>query len=174
MRTLAAAALALSLAGLGPARAQDWPTRTVTMVVPFPAGGPVDLVGRIVAQHLSEMLGQQVIIENIGGAGGMTGAARVAKAPPDGSVFLFGNQATHTFSQMLYKKPLYDAVNDFTPVALVVANSKILATRRTFRPTRCRSSSPMPRPTKPGSSSARPEPARRRTSPASFSTPRSG
>ncbi len=132
MRALAAAALALWLAGLGPTRAQDWPTRTVTMVVPFPAGGPVDLVGRIVAQHLSEMLGQQVIVENIGGAGGMTGAARVAKAPPDGSIFLFGNQATHTFSQMLYKKPLYDAVNEFTPVALVVANSKILATRKDF------------------------------------------
>src|SRR6185295_12385309 len=113
-----AAALALVLAALGSVHAQDWPTRTVTMVVPFPAGGPVDLVGRIVAQHLSEMLGQQVIIENIGGAGGMTGAARVAKAAPDGSVFLFGNQATHTFSQMLYKKPLYNAATDFAPVGV--------------------------------------------------------
>src|SRR5882672_9035762 len=71
--------------------ASTWPTRPVTMVVPFPAGGPVDLVARIFAQRLSEKLGQQFIIENIGGAGGWTGAARVAKGPADGSMLLFGN-----------------------------------------------------------------------------------
>src|SRR5262245_17996112 len=87
---------------------QAWPTRAVTLVVPFPAGGPVDLAARIYSQHLSERLGQQFIIENIGGAGGWTGAARVAKAPSDGSVLLFGNQATHTFSQLMPKKPLYN------------------------------------------------------------------
>src|SRR5262245_47289115 len=103
IKSLIAAALACIVAS--PVVAQtNWPTRPVTLVVPFPAGGPVDLVARIFAQRLSEKLGQQIVTENIGGAGGMTGAARVAKAPPDGSVMLFGNQGTHVFSQMLYKK----------------------------------------------------------------------
>jgi tripartite-type tricarboxylate transporter receptor subunit TctC len=115
-----------------PAAAQGWPTRTITMVVPFPAGGPIDFIGRMMAQRLSERLGQQVIIENIGGAGGMNGAARVAKSAPDGSMFLFGNQGTHTFSQILYRKPLYNAVTDFAPVAVVVENVKFLATRKDF------------------------------------------
>ena len=127
-------AVLLALLGLWPAAAgaQDWPTRTMTLLVPFPAGGPIDLVGRLMAQKLTEALGQQVIVENLGGAGGMTGAARVARAAPDGYTFLFGNQGTHTFSQMLYKKPLYDAVTDFTPVAVVLSNVKFLATRKDF------------------------------------------
>jgi len=124
------ALLAFILAG--PAVAQEWPTRPVTLVVPFPAGGPIDFIGRLMAQKLTEQLGQQVIVENIGGAGGMNGAARVAKAPPDGSVFLFGNQGTHTFSQILYKKPLYNAVSDFSPVATVVENVKFLGVRKDF------------------------------------------
>ncbi len=116
----------------GDRRAQEWPTRPITMVVPFPAGGPIDFIGRLMAQKLSESLGQQVIIENIGGAGGMNGAARVAKSTPDGSMFLFGNQGTHTFSQLLYKKPLYNAVADFAPVGVLVENVKFLATRKDF------------------------------------------
>jgi tripartite-type tricarboxylate transporter receptor subunit TctC len=102
------------------------------MVVPFPAGGPVDLVARLLSQRLTDSLGQPVIVENIGGAGGMSGTARVAKSPPDGSMFVFGTQGSHTFSQMLYKKPLYDAVTDFAPVAVVVENSKLLLTRKDF------------------------------------------
>ncbi|MPZ37045.1 MAG: tripartite tricarboxylate transporter substrate binding protein BugD [Rhizobiales bacterium] len=127
-------ALLWTLAAAWPsgAAAQDWPTRPITMVVPFPAGGPIDFIGRLMAQRLSEKLGQQVIVENVGGAGGMNGAARVAKSPPDGSTFLFGNQGTHTFSQILYKKPLYNAVADFAPVAVVVENVKFLATRKDF------------------------------------------
>src|SRR5437016_1641889 len=74
--------VALAVLNLGPALSQDWPTRPVTMVVPFAAGGPADTVARILAPGLSELLGQQVIIENVGGSGGMTGAARVAKAAP--------------------------------------------------------------------------------------------
>jgi tripartite-type tricarboxylate transporter receptor subunit TctC len=111
---------------------QNWPTRPVTLVVPFPAGGPVDLAARIYAQHLSERLGQQFVIENVGGAGGWTGAARVAKAPADGSVLLFGNQATHTFSQLMPKRPLYNAVDDFAPAALAIENAKVLVTRKDF------------------------------------------
>jgi tripartite-type tricarboxylate transporter receptor subunit TctC len=132
MKLVVAAALALLLGA--PASAQDattaWPTRPVTMIVPFPAGGPVDLVARLLSQRLTESLGQPVVVENMGGAGGMTGAARVAKSPPDGSMFVFGTQGSHTFSQMLYKKPLYDAVKDFAPVAVVVENSKLLLTRK--------------------------------------------
>jgi tripartite-type tricarboxylate transporter receptor subunit TctC len=138
-RSIAAAALAIlaPMAGpLGfadwPAQAQDWPSRPLTMVVPFPAGGPVDLVARTISQRLSEKLGHQVIVENVGGAGGMNGAARVARAAPDGYAFVFGTQGSHTFSQMLYKKPLYDAVADFTPVMVVVENAKVLLTRKDF------------------------------------------
>jgi tripartite-type tricarboxylate transporter receptor subunit TctC len=114
----------------GPTAAQQWPTRPVTLVVPFAAGGPIDFAARLVGPRLSEALGQQVIVENIGGAGGMTGANRVAKAAPDGYTFLFGNQATHTFSQLLYKKPHYNAENDFAPVGLVLSNVKVLVTRK--------------------------------------------
>jgi tripartite-type tricarboxylate transporter receptor subunit TctC len=118
------------LASAGIACAQDWPTRPVTMVVPFAAGGALDVVARIVAPRMSEILGQQVVIENAGGAGGMTGASRVAKAAPDGYQFLYGNQGTHTFSQLLSKKPLYNAVTDFAPVIMFVENSKVLITRK--------------------------------------------
>src|SRR5262245_60792296 len=125
-----ATVLVLTLAGA--AAAQEWPTRPVTMVVPFAAGGPVDTSASIMAARLAELLGQPVIIENVAGAGSMTGANRVAKAPPDGSVFLYGNSSTHTFSQLLYKAPLYDAVGDFAPVAAFVENSKVLIARKDF------------------------------------------
>jgi tripartite-type tricarboxylate transporter receptor subunit TctC len=130
LRAIIATAFACVLAGQ--ASAQTWPTRPITMVVPFPAGGPVDLVGRIFAQRLSEAFGHQMIVENIGGAGGASGAQRVAKAPPDGSIFLFGNQGTQTFSQLMYKKPLYNAVTDFAPSTVVIENSKLLVTRKDF------------------------------------------
>jgi tripartite-type tricarboxylate transporter receptor subunit TctC len=132
MLRLIAAALAGMLALPINARAQDWPTRPVTLVVPFPAGGPVDLVGRLFAQRLSEILGQQVIVENVGGAGGATGALRVARSNPDGSQFLLGNSGTHTYSQLIYKKPLYNAVTDFTPVSVAIENSKLLVARKDF------------------------------------------
>jgi tripartite-type tricarboxylate transporter receptor subunit TctC len=128
----AIAALLCVLACAVSARAQDWPNRTVTMVVPFPAGGPLDVVARIMAPPMSEALGQQIIIENIGGAGGSTGSSRVAKAAPDGYVFLYGNQGTHAFSQLLTKKPPYNAADDFAPVAVFVENSKVLVTRKDF------------------------------------------
>jgi tripartite-type tricarboxylate transporter receptor subunit TctC len=132
LRSIVAAAFAFALALPTMARAQDWPTRPITMVVPFPAGGPVDLVGRLFAQRLSEVLGQQIIVENVGGAGGATGALRVAKATPDGSQFLLGNSGTHTYSQLIYKRPLYNAVTDFAPVSVAIENSKLLVTRKDF------------------------------------------
>ena len=129
-RLLAPVLLTLSLGAQ--AVAQDWPSRPLTLVVPFPAGGPIDVMARILAPPMGELLGQQIIIENVSGAGGMTGSARVAKAAPDGYQFLLGNSGTHTYSQLLYKKPLYSAVADFTPVAVFVENSKVLVARNDF------------------------------------------
>ena len=113
LRAKAAAVIAVLLAPLATASAQDWPTRAVTMVVPYAAGGPVDTLGRILAARLSEILGQQVVIENMPGAGGMTGSSRVAKAAPDGYTVLLSGSAVLAINQTLYKKPLYNAVTDF-------------------------------------------------------------
>jgi tripartite-type tricarboxylate transporter receptor subunit TctC len=87
------------------ALAQDWPTRPVTMVVPFGAGGSSDVIGRVIAEGLRVQLGQPVIVENISGAGGMIGASRVAKAAPDGYQFVIGNVGTHAQNQWVYKTP---------------------------------------------------------------------
>ncbi|MEA3107242.1 MAG: hypothetical protein QOI88_1847 [Gammaproteobacteria bacterium] len=114
------------------AQAQNWPTRPVTMVVPYAAGGPIDTIGRIMAQRLSEVLGQTVIVENIGGAGGMTGAARVAKAAPDGYTLLMSGSAVLAINQTLYKKPLYNAVTDFEHVALFSDSTRVVIARPNF------------------------------------------
>ena len=115
-----------------PVQAQDWPRRPVTMVVPFAAGGATDIVARLLSLRLSELLGQQVIVENVGGAGGTTGTARVAKAPPDGYQFVLGNVGTHAHNQTLYKKPPYDSLRDFAPVVLIADLSIVLLTRKDF------------------------------------------
>jgi tripartite-type tricarboxylate transporter receptor subunit TctC len=113
-----------------PAGAQDWPLRPVTMVVSFAAGGGADVMGRILAQRLSELLHQQVIVENVGGAGGMTGTNRVARAAPDGYQLALGSVGTHAYNQTLYKKPLYNAATDFAPVALIAETPQVLVTRK--------------------------------------------
>ena len=110
--------------------AQEWPTRPVTMVIPFAAGGPQDGIGRVVAQRMSELLGQQVIIENVTGAGGMTGAGRVARADPDGYQFALGSVGTHAQNQTLYKSPAYNSATDFTPVALIAETPFVLIVRK--------------------------------------------
>jgi len=121
------------LAFVGTASAQSWPTRPVTMIVPYAAGGPVDTVGRIMAQGLSEMLGQQVIVENVGGAGGMTGANRVAKGAPDGYTFLLSGHATLTLVPAINgKKTLYDPINDFAHVVAFADSARILVARKDF------------------------------------------
>jgi tripartite-type tricarboxylate transporter receptor subunit TctC len=108
----------------------EWPTRPIAMVVPFAAGSGVDVLGRMLAPRLSEVLGQQVIVENIGAAGGMIGASRVAKAAPDGNEFVLGNIDTHAYNQALYQKPLYNAVTDFAPVALIAEQPIVLIARQ--------------------------------------------
>ena len=129
---LHAIAIAIALYAFTPpvAAAQDWPTRPMTMVVPFAAGGTADPIGRALAAGLSQILGQQVIIENVGGAGGMTGASRVAKAAPDGYQFVFGSTGAFAYSQTFYKRPLYNTVTDFAPVALVSQQPIMLVARK--------------------------------------------
>ena len=128
-RVLGAVA-ALIVAIAPPVAAQAWPTRPMTWVVPYSAGGSQDAVARLLAPGLSASLGQQVVIENVGGAGGTVGVLRVAKAAPDGYQFLLGNVGTHAQSQALYDKPPYDAVADFVPVALLVDQSMVLVVRK--------------------------------------------
>jgi tripartite-type tricarboxylate transporter receptor subunit TctC len=105
--------LAGSLASAGAAVAQSFPARPMTMVIPFAAGGPTDVLGRIIAARMGEILGQQVVPENVSGGGGQIGSKRVADAPPDGYQMVLGTVGTHAQGQTLYKKPLYNAATDF-------------------------------------------------------------
>jgi len=121
-RVLAATAAGAAVAAFaGPSFAQSFPTHPIRMVVPFPAGGPTDIVARPIAAMLSEALGQQVIVDNRGGAGGSIGADIVAKAPADGYTLLMGTVGTHAINPSLYRKLPYDAVEDFTALGLVAS-----------------------------------------------------
>jgi tripartite-type tricarboxylate transporter receptor subunit TctC len=131
MRTaLVAAVAALCVLGARPSSAQDWPTRALTMINPFAAGGPNDVPARLFAQRMGEILGQSVIVENVGGAGGMNGADRVAKALPDGYTFLLGTVGTQAQNQTLYKKPSYDSTKDFASVGLFLEAPLVLVVRK--------------------------------------------
>jgi tripartite-type tricarboxylate transporter receptor subunit TctC len=130
LERISAAAIAMLLAVTGAAQAQNYPTKPLTMIIPFAAGGPTDVLGRVLAQRMGEVLGQQVIVENVGGAGGMTGSKRVADAAADGYTFVLGTVGTHAQSQTMYKKPLYHTTTDFTPVALVAEVPIVLITRK--------------------------------------------
>jgi tripartite-type tricarboxylate transporter receptor subunit TctC len=126
--TAVVAGVALVLAAS--ASAEEWPARSLTMVNPFAAGGPNDVVARLFAQRMGEILGQSIVIENVGGAGGMNGADRVAKAAPDGYTFLQGTVGTQAQNQTLFKKPAYNSMTDFAPVALVVEAPLVLVARK--------------------------------------------
>jgi tripartite-type tricarboxylate transporter receptor subunit TctC len=126
MALLAAGALTLATG----ANAQDWPARPVTMINPFAAGGPNDVLARLFAQRMGELLGQPIVLENIGGAGGMNGADRVAKAAPDGYTFLLGTVGTQAQNQTLFKKPAYNSTTDFAAVALMVEAPLVLVARK--------------------------------------------
>jgi tripartite-type tricarboxylate transporter receptor subunit TctC len=130
MRKLILGALAALASLAGTAAAQDFPARPLTMVIPFAAGGPTDVLGRVIAARMGEVLGQNVIIENVGGAGGMTGSARVAQAKPDGYTMVLGTVGTHAQGQTLYKRPLYNAATDFTPVSLIAEVPIVLIARK--------------------------------------------
>ena len=113
-----------------PAHSQEWPARPLTMVVPTAAGGGADIVGRILAARLAELLGQPVIIENVGNA--VAANNRVAKGGPDGYQFVLGFTAHHAFHPTLHKTPVYNPRTDFAPVALVVEQPFLLVTRTDF------------------------------------------
>lgn len=115
-----------------PAVSQSYPTRNITLVVPLGAGGSADVVGRLLANSMSERLGQTVVVENVVGAGGMIGAARVAKANPDGYQILLGTVGTQAQNQTLYKAPLYDSTRDFEPIGLAVDVPIILQVKKDF------------------------------------------
>jgi tripartite-type tricarboxylate transporter receptor subunit TctC len=132
---LAIGGLAL-VAGLGqiaaPAQAQDYPTRTITMIVPFAAGGPTDVVARIVTGHMAQTLGQSIIIENVVGAGGTTATARAARAANDGYTLITGHMGTHAASVPLYPKLAYHPEKDFEPVALLAGTPILILAKKDF------------------------------------------
>jgi len=132
MRRLALAVLpALSLYA-GHAIGQGYPTRPISLMVPAPAGGPTDIVGRVIAQMLSEQIGQQVVVENRGGAGNTIGTAVVAKAKPDGYALVVGSPSALSISPNLYKKMPYDAVKDFTAIGMIARTATVLVAHPTL------------------------------------------
>ena len=147
MRVLAT--IALLLVGVSVAVAQKWPTRSMTLVVPFAAGGSSDAIGRIVADGLSKELGQPVVVENVTGAAGMAGGSCVARALADGYQFVIGNVGSFAQSQWLYQKPPYDVLKDFAPVALITDEFLFSLPVITFLPIASPSSGPMRRQTRP-------------------------
>jgi tripartite-type tricarboxylate transporter receptor subunit TctC len=129
---LFATALAAVWAG-GSASAQNYPTRPITLVVPFPAGGATDAIGRIIIDPMSQILGQQIIIENVGGAGGLIGAGRAARGAPDGYTLLL-HQVGLAAGMTLYPNATFDAVKDLTGVGLVNISTSVVAGRKTLPP----------------------------------------
>jgi len=123
---LAAAMMALSTGAF----AQDWPNRPITLMVPFAAGGGIDASARLQALAIGEVLGQTIVVENVGAAAGTIGSGRVAKAAPDGYTMLIGNSGTHSYSQSLYKRKPYDSLADFEPIAMVTESPRLLVARK--------------------------------------------
>jgi tripartite-type tricarboxylate transporter receptor subunit TctC len=128
--TAALAAIAALLALTAAAGAETYPSRPLIMVVPFAAGGPQDTIARLVAARMGEVLGHQLVVENVGGAGGTSGSLHVKNAAPDGYTFVLGSVGTHAQSQTLYKKPAYNAAEDFTPVAFIGETPIALTVRK--------------------------------------------
>jgi tripartite-type tricarboxylate transporter receptor subunit TctC len=126
---LALGLLALSAMG---AQAQNYPTRPATVIVPFAAGGPADITGRIVADIFSRHLGQQFVVENVGGAGGTTGTARAARANADGYTLVSGHLGTNAIAGVFYPNLAYDAEKDFEPIGLIAEQPELLTVRKDF------------------------------------------
>src|SRR5580658_6431589 len=133
MKTLSAIVIGLML-GCGAivaAVADDYPSRPITMIVPFAAGGPTDVVGRLLAQSMGQTLGQNVLVEDITGAAGTVGVGRVAHAPPDGYTLSLGHWSTHVANGAIYKLP-YDLLNDLTPITLLPSNPMLIVSRNSL------------------------------------------
>jgi tripartite-type tricarboxylate transporter receptor subunit TctC len=128
---IAGVTLAALFGAIPAAKAQQpYPARPITMIVPFAAGGPTDVLARILGQNMSQSLGVQIVVENVTGAGGTIGSARVAKAAPDGYTMVMGNLGTHAASMGLYKNLSYDPRTDFEPVMLIATTPMVLLTRK--------------------------------------------
>jgi tripartite-type tricarboxylate transporter receptor subunit TctC len=123
------AALAITAA---PAMAQSYPNRSITMVVPFAAGGPTDIIARIVSDHMARTLGQTIVVENVAGAGGTTGSLRIARATPDGYTIMMGNLGTHSASVGLYPNLAYDPRTDFAPVINTAGTPMLISAHKDF------------------------------------------
>jgi tripartite-type tricarboxylate transporter receptor subunit TctC len=131
MRALPFAAVAAAaLLAAAPTQAQQYPQRPITMIVPFAAGGPTDVLARVLGQHMSQTLGQSIVVEDVTGAGGTLGAAKAAKAAPDGYTLVMGNIGTHAASVGLYKTLSYDPRSDFEPIMLVATTPMVLVTKK--------------------------------------------
>ena len=126
------AAVLLMMAGINGARAEDYPTRTVTMIVPFAAGGPADITGRIVADIFTRHLGQKFVVENAVGAGGTIGTLRAARAAPDGYTLLSGHMGTNALAPAFYPNLGYDPQKDFEPIGLSAEYPEMLVVRKDF------------------------------------------
>jgi tripartite-type tricarboxylate transporter receptor subunit TctC len=127
-----AAALVAATATLGVAAAQDYPTRPINLIVPFAAGGPTDVISRIIGEHMSRTLGQQVIIENVVGAGGTTGSTRAMRAQPDGYTIITGHMGTHAASVAMYPNLAYNPSTDFEPIGLIAGTPVLILTKKDF------------------------------------------
>src|SRR5205085_9138230 len=126
MRRFCAFLLLSVLIGVGSAHAQGYPAHSATIIVPFAAGGPADITGRIVAEQLSRSLGQQFVVENVGGAGGTTGTTRAARSSPDGYTLALGHMGTHAAALALYANLAYNPQTDFEPIGLVAEQPELL------------------------------------------------
>jgi tripartite-type tricarboxylate transporter receptor subunit TctC len=131
MTRLAGALAALTLTA-ATAVAQDYPARPITLIVPFAAGGPTDIVARIVGEHMSRTLGQQIVIENTLGAGGTTASTRAKRAAPDGYTIIMGHMGTHAASVALYPKLAYDPRTDFEPIGMAAGTPILILAKKDF------------------------------------------
>ncbi|HET6922356.1 MAG TPA: tripartite tricarboxylate transporter substrate-binding protein, partial [Anaeromyxobacteraceae bacterium] len=125
------AILAAAVLAAGPARAA-WPERPITMIVPFAAGGPTDVIARIAGEHMSRTLGQQIVVENVAGAGGTTGISRAAASTPDGYTIMMGHMGTHGAAPAVYPNLKYDPTKDFAPVSLVAGTPILIVAKKDF------------------------------------------
>ena len=132
MKKLCFAAAVLVAAALNVAHAEDYPSRTVTIIVPFAPGGPADITGRVLADILSRHLGGSFVVENVGGAGGTVGSLRAARARADGYTLISGHMGTHAAAPMFYPNLGYDPEKDFEPIGLIAEQPELLTVRKDF------------------------------------------
>lgn len=125
-------ALAATAMMAGAAQAQSYPNRPVTMIVPFAAGGPTDIIARIVGEHMSKTLGQQIVVENVAGAGGTTGITRAAQSKNDGYTIMMGHMGTHGAAPALYANLKYDPTKDFEPIGMAAGTPILIVAKKNF------------------------------------------